>query len=78
MASDNALWLVDGNLSRTTRPTPTTNELRRVIPTTDFTNALPVGGGGPAGHLAERLDRRTDLRPGDRHDLRLLAATAVP
>ena len=35
---------------RPTSSTPTTNALRRVVPTADFTNALPVGGAGsPAG-----------------------------
>ncbi|MEO6469386.1 MAG: PKD domain-containing protein, partial [Acidimicrobiia bacterium] len=44
----NALWLVDP--TRAYEVDATTDALRRVIPTADFTNALPVGGvGAPAG-----------------------------
>ena len=44
----NALWLVDA--TRAYEVDATTDALRRVIPTADFTNALPVGGvGAPAG-----------------------------
>ena len=51
-----------------------TDALRRVIPTADFTNALPVGGvGAPAGTTRSRLVRRGLLRPDDRRPLRLLA-----
>ncbi len=46
--SDNAVWLTDG--TKAYEIDATTNELRRVVPTADFTNALPVGGAGsPAG-----------------------------
>ncbi len=47
--SDDALWLLDDNSSRAYEVDATTNELRRVIPTSVFTNALPDGGGTPAG-----------------------------
>ncbi len=48
VAADNALWLVDG--TKVYETDATTNALRRVVPTADFTNALPVGGAGaPAG-----------------------------
>jgi FOG: PKD repeat len=48
VAADNALWLVDG--TKVYETDATNNALRRVIPTADFTNALPVGGvGTPAG-----------------------------
>lgn len=44
----NALWLVD--TTKAYEVDATTDALRRVIPTADFTNALPVGGvGAPAG-----------------------------
>ncbi len=46
--ADNALWLVDS--SNAYEVDAATDALRRTIPTTDFTNALPVGGvGTPAG-----------------------------
>ncbi|MEP6625809.1 MAG: PKD domain-containing protein, partial [Acidimicrobiia bacterium] len=46
--SDNALWLTDG--TKAYEIDASTNALRRVVPTADFTNALPVGGAGsPAG-----------------------------
>jgi PKD repeat protein len=44
--ADDALWLTDG--TKAYEVDATTNQLRRVIPTSDFTNALPVGGSGPA------------------------------
>ena len=47
--SDNSLWLIDDNFGRMYETDATTNDLRRVIPITDFANALPVGGGSPAG-----------------------------
>ncbi len=47
--SDNALWLMDDNAGRMYETDATTGDLRRVIPTADFTNALPVGGGAAAG-----------------------------
>ena len=44
----NALWLVDP--TKAYEVDASTDALRRVIPTADFTNALPVGGvGAPAG-----------------------------
>ena len=48
VASDNALWMVDA--SSAYEIDASSDALRRVIPTADFTNALPVGGvGTPAG-----------------------------
>ncbi len=46
--SDRALWLTDG--TKLYETDAATNALRRVVPTADFTDALPVGGAGaPAG-----------------------------
>ncbi len=75
--SDNALWLTDG--TKAYEIDATTNALRRVVPTADFTNALPVdGAGSPAGTTRSRLHRRAHLRPRRRRALRVLAATAAP
>ncbi len=49
--SDNALWLTDDNAGRAYEVDATTQQLRRTIPHTAFLNALPVGGGAPAGTL---------------------------
>lgn len=46
--ADNALWLVDP--TKAYEVDATSDALRRVIPTADFTSVLPVGGvGAPAG-----------------------------
>jgi PKD repeat protein len=45
--SDQSVWLSDG--TKLYETDATTNQLRRTIPTADFTNAPLLGGGAPAG-----------------------------
>jgi PKD repeat protein len=45
--SDHSVWLVDG--TKLYETDSTTNQLRRTVPTADFTNAPQLGGGAAAG-----------------------------